>query len=230
MIHPETEGVVTDGTAAKSRRSFLKTAAIAAPATVLASTMASTAHAASKPTLPSFYEGSTARTFAEIRGDENAHVAYLQNALGSNAFPAPAFQNLTIPANNPFLFAATATVFENTGVGAYLTGGAFLTQPTLAKASGILAVEAYHSGYLNTLINQPIVLNGQPIALPFSLSGVLQNISPYVVDPNLGPALVGAIGTTPSPENDIAILRFALLLEYLEAAYYNLNVKTFFGV
>ena len=236
MTHPSAESPRTDGpaegTAPESRRSFIRAAAVAAPAAALvASGLAPSAQAAGTGSrYPSLFPGQNARNFAEIRDDENFHVAYLQNALGSNAFPQPQFKNLVIPANNPILFVAVSSIFENTGVGAYLAGGAFLTQPTLAKAAGILAVEAYHSGYLNTLIDQPIVLNRATIALPFSLTGVLQNISPYVVDTAFAQGLVSAIGFTPSDQNDIAILRFALLLEYLEAAYYNLNVRTFFGV
>ncbi|HEY2157503.1 MAG TPA: ferritin-like domain-containing protein [Isosphaeraceae bacterium] len=192
--------------------------------------MTQSAQAAGSSNYPSLFPGQNARTFAEIRADENAHVAYLQNALGSNAFPQPQFQNRTIPSNNPTLFVATAAIFENTGVGAYLAGWAFVTQPTLAKAAGVLADEASHSGYLNTLINLPIVLNGAPIAPPFSPTGVLQNIGALVVDMTFPQQLVAIISTTPSAQNDVAILPFALLLEYLEAAYYNTDVRTFFGV
>ena len=232
MRHPDAESTrPADGAPSRSRRSFLrKTALAAGPAALLASGIASPARAAGTSNYPSLFSGQNARNFAEIRADENAHVAYLQNALGSNAFMQPQFQNLAIAPNNVNLFVATSAIFENTGVGAYLAGGSLLTQPTLAQAASILAVEASHSGYLNTLINQPIVLNGETIALPFSLAAVVQNISPYLVDPTFATGLLNAIQGAPSAQNDIAILRFALLLEYLEAAYYNTNVNTFFGV
>ena len=106
-----------------------------------------TAQGAGTSGYPSLFPGQNARNFAEIRNDENAHVAFLQNALGSNAFTQPQFQNLVIPSNNVNLFVATSAIFENTGVGAYLAGGALLTQPTLVQAASILAVEANHAGY-----------------------------------------------------------------------------------
>ena len=235
MSHPVAESPRTDspseGAATESRRSFLRTATIAAPAAALVTAgVASTARAAGTSNYPSLFPGQNARNFAEIRADENFHVAYLQNALGSNAYPQPQFQGLAIAPNNPILFVATSSIFENTGVGAYLAAAPLLTTPTLAKASGILAVEAYHSGYLNTLINQPIVLNAENIALPFSLAAVVQSVSKYLVNPAIGTALLNAIQPTQSTQNDVAILRFALLLEYLEAAYYNTNVHVFFGV
>ena len=226
---PHTAGS-EEGSAETRRSSLPTTALVAGPAALLASNMASPARAAGTSRYPELFSGQNARNFAEIRNDENAHVAYLQNVLGANAFTQPQFQNLAIAPNNSILFVATSSIFENTGVGAYIAGGSLLTQPTLAKASQILAVEAYHSGYLNTLINQPIVLNAETIALPFSLTGVLQNISPYVVDTAFAQSLVNAIQGAPSAQNDIAILRFALLLEYLEQFYYNINVPVFFGV
>ncbi len=233
MARPGTDNSPKQEVGTESRRSFLRTATVAAPAAaaaLAAGGLIPSAQAAGPSNYPSLFPGQNARNFAEIRNDENAHVAYLRNALGSNAFAQPQFQNLAIPANNVNLFVATSAIFENTGVGAYLAGGAFLTQPTLVKAASILTVEANHSGYLNTLINFPIVLNAETLALPFSLMGVLVNIKPYVVDMTFADSLVAAIGTTPSAENDVAILRFALLLEYLEATFYNTNVQTFFGV
>ena len=234
MTHPAADGPradVAEGAAPESRRSFLhRSAMLAAPAAIVAGSAIPSAQAATS-TFPSLYAGQNARNFAEIRDDENAHVAILQNALGAFSYSMPAFKNLVIPANNVNLFVATSSIFENTGVAAYLAGTPLLTPAGLAKAAGILAVEAYHSGYLNTLINQPIVLNRATVAQPFPLSAVIQNITPYLTFPNVAPALAADINTTtPSPTNDIAIFRFALLLEYLEAAYYNLNVRTFFGI
>src|SRR5579875_398903 len=50
--------------------------------------------------------------------DENAHVAALQQALGSNAIAQPQFRFDHIPANQS-AFQQTAFVLENTGVHAY---------------------------------------------------------------------------------------------------------------
>jgi hypothetical protein len=236
MPHPDADSPRTDaaeGAAPESRRSFLqRSAMIAAPAAIAVAGVAPTARAAGTSTYPSLFPGQNGRNFSEIRDDENAHVAFLQNALGANAYSMPQFQSLVIPANNVNLFVGTSAAFENTGVGAYLAAAPLLTTTGLTQAAGILAVEAYHSGYLNTLINQPIVLNRATIAQPFPISAVIQNISPYLAFPQVATALASDINTsgTQSAQNDIAIFRFALLLEYLEASYYNLNVKTFFGV
>ena len=57
-------------------------------------------------------------TFLDIQRHENAHVAFLVNALGGAARPKPAFRNLLQP--NFRQFALVSQALENTGVGAYL--------------------------------------------------------------------------------------------------------------
>ncbi len=95
--------------------------------------------------------GGTATTLKglvdEIRDHENAHVMLLQGALGGNAQPTPAFQNLDAPTLQQFL--VMAQMFEDVGVSAYL-GQVPLIQDhvLLAEAAAIMAVEARHAGGL----------------------------------------------------------------------------------
>lgn len=221
--------------ATTSRRSFLGRglAAAAVPAGVVAAS--SLADAASRPgrkpgdSLPSYYTGSTARNFQQIQLDESTHVntvAYAIQTLGGTPRPVPTFTGLK--ASSPANFVAMSIAFENTGVHAYFGAAPYIFNPNVvAVALSIVLVEAYHSGFLNTLGNQPLVPTGS-FATPYTIPQVLAAAGPFITSLNDNGQFPLTFSTTPSPANDIAILNFALALELLEANFYYINVPTLF--
>ncbi len=163
-----------------------------------------------------------------VQRHENSHVTFLRTALGSSARPKPTFKNLQQPNFTAFL--NTSRALENTGVGAYLGAApAILSRSFLAAAGSIALIEARHAGYFNSLQSRPMTENlfGQELDFEraFTVSEVVTSASPFIASLNGGPALT--FSSTPSASNDIAILNFALALEYLEAEYYNINVPLY---
>ena len=228
-----------------SRRSFVRRsvmgAAAAAPALLLASTAqagsprkkartsihpsATTTTTTTSSALPELYTGQNKAFFGKIRDDENYHYTFLMQALGSAARPLPYFINLNQA--DVKSFATLAAAFENTGVSAYLGAAPYIQNPNyLIAAAQISQIEAYHSGYLNALTNATLTPNNEPFTNVLPLATIQAAVMPYIGSLNGGPA--PSFSTTPSATNDIAILNFALLLEFLEAAYYNANVPVFF--
>lgn len=165
------------------------------------------------------------RTFNAIRQHENDHVAFLVKALGSSARPKPTFKNIDLRSFEQFLKLTRA--FENTGVGAYLGAAPSINSKAILAAAGSIAtVEARHAGYVNVTLSNPIVPGNHSFDEPLPPAEVQQAVAPFVGSLNGGPPLT--YSSTPSDENDLRILNFALALEYLEAEFYNLNVPKFF--
>ena len=209
-------GLVTEPS---SRRGFLRATALTAGAAGLTLLLPSKASAKAKEV-----KTRATRIFKSIQKHENAHVDFLVSALGSAARPEPTFQNLESP-DFPSFFRA-ALDFENTGCGAYLGAAPVIfDRGILASAGSIALVEARHAGALQDYAMGTVTEANEDFEVPLSKEQVVGLVSPYIVSLNGGPP--ADFSLTPSAENDIAILNFALLLEYLERNFYNINIPTF---
>jgi hypothetical protein len=222
-----------DLSARPDRRAFARLAAAAGAAAAVAGPVAGQSPAAAPPAAgpppPDLYPGFNAKQFRAIMDHENAHVEFIVRTLGTQARPKPNFKNLQQTSLRSFLL--LSRVFENTGVGAYVGAAPVIfRRQTLGDAVTIAQIEARHAGYLNVLFNQILTTNVfeqvQTQERPLTPAEVNQLVAPYIQDLNGGPP--ATYGSTPSRANDVAILNFALVAEYLEAEFYNLNVPRFF--
>jgi hypothetical protein len=228
-----------------ARRSFLRTAAkgaaLAVPGLIMASSRAYAGSKSKNPapkgttkaSLPELFTGQNTRIFQEILADEAAHVEILQTLLidKDNTLPArpmPRLRNLAQPTVLAFVNAAAA--FENTGAGTY--SGALIaiqqTQEYFPVAAGLATVEARHAGFINALLNQPLVPDFFPVDTPIPQSVALSHIDPFILNLN-GGSVPSFDPNTASNTNNFAIEDFLLLLEFVETAFYQVNVAKFFG-
>jgi Ferritin-like domain len=170
----------------------------------------------------------------EIATDEINHVNFLRTALGdilkapvadrpvidlaggfsgaaNAAFPTLAPLNPVFdPFDNELFFLHGAFIFEDVGVTAYSGAAPFVTdKPTvLANAAGILAVEAYHSGEIRTLL---YAQKDVPTPYGVPVSAVVEGISALRAaagnGKDQGIVLDGKANIVPTDENGIAFAR-----------------------
>jgi Ferritin-like domain len=88
-----------------------------------------------------------------VRRHEQAHVAFLERALGSKARAKPtfAFGDTT---SDPDKFASTAATLEDSVVAAYNGQATNLTKKTLVAAAKIVSVEARHAGWIRAIVGE----------------------------------------------------------------------------
>lgn len=172
------------------------------------------------------------RAYAEeIADDEKAHVKVIRSVLKSAAVTQPqldlgpafdaagqAASKGAIKGFNPYanelFFLHGAFIFEDVGVTAYKGAARFIDDQNaggnLENAAGILAVEAYHSGAIRTLLYQR--RNEQPAGLP-KVQDIVQAISDLrdSVDGNddrdQGIVMNGKANIVPTDANGIAFSR-----------------------
>jgi hypothetical protein len=219
---------------ARSRRTFLARAlgasALAVPALSLVS--ASRASAGSKNNKKA--SGLSAELLQEIMNDEAAHVKVLQNLLDDpdNPLPVPIRKSPNLDKDaltqaNFQDFLETASAFENTGSGLY--HGALLnitqTQEYFPVAAGLASVESRHASWLNSLLGNSLVPDFAPVEAPIDQTTVLSRVAPFVTDARS--TFPSFDTTTVSDANNFSVLDFVLFLEYIEAAFYAINVPRF---
>jgi hypothetical protein len=158
----------------------------------------------------------------EIAYEERAHVRFLRTALGTAAVPMPNidlsfFGPLAVAAGitkvatgagsfNPFDsfddFLVGGFIFEDVGVTAYsgaagLISAAGVAAGYLTAASGILAVEAYHAGYIRTSITGRAIAAGSATAYPqITAANLVEDLrATLTVGDSAAPSTTGSVET-----------------------------------
>ena len=101
----------------------------------------------------SFVKGAGEQAFLkQTTADENAHVAFLKKALGSQAVAAPKV-DFGATTSSERAFIETAVALENTGVGAYSGQALNISSPAyVAAALSIWSIEARHASVAGLLL------------------------------------------------------------------------------
>jgi rubrerythrin len=120
-----------------------------------------------------------ARQFAQVVGaEEQAHVKYLSDALGSSAGASPHF-SFGDSATDPSKFIATAISLEETGLGVYNGQAVNLTPKTLAAAARVVSVEARHAAWARAIAGE--VPAPAAVDVPITVAQAKQTFAPFIV-------------------------------------------------
>jgi hypothetical protein len=120
-----------------------------------------------------------ARQFAQVVGaEEQAHVKYFTDALGSNVPKSPRF-HFGDAATDRAKFLATAVSLEEAGLLVYNGQAVNLTPKTLAAAARVVSVEARHAAWARALAGQ----DPAPAAVdaPITITAAKNTFQPYIV-------------------------------------------------
>ena len=157
----------------------------------------------------------------EIAFEEQAHVRFLRTALGSAAVPMPDidlsfFGPLAVAAAistnatgsgsfNPFDnfddFLVGGFIFEDVGVTAYsgaapLISAAGVSAGYLTAAAGILAVEAYHAGYIRTSLTGRAIAAGSAAYPYLGAANLVEDLrAKLTVGASAAPSTAGSVET-----------------------------------
>lgn len=198
-----------------------------------------------------FADATVAAYAREIAADENQHVLFLRSQLASSAVAQPAINidggatgAFTAAARSAGVVSATGTfdpyasdenwllggmLLSDVGVTAYKGSASLISNKIILEAAaGILAVEAYHSGLLRTLLYR------KGLAMPVlrTNAGLISNArdtldNPIDDDRGIGPVTINggqASNIVPSDSNGIVFGRSAG--DVLNIAFLNAGAVT----
>jgi len=158
----------------------------------------------------------------EIAYEEQEHVRFLRSALGTAAVPMPDidlsfFGPLAVAATittaatgagsfNPFssfdYFLVGGFIFEDVGVTAYsgaapLISAAGVAAGYLTAAAGILAVEAYHAGYIRTSLTGRAIAAGSEAAYSYlGAANLVEDLrATLTIGDSAAPSTAGSVET-----------------------------------
>jgi len=136
-----------------------------------------------KAGLPSWARG----RFEQIASHEAAHVAFLSNALGSNA-TQPCTYDFSY--TDPKSFAALSMVLEGVGVSAYAGAAQFITNKDyLTAAAVVLSTEARHASWVAGAVDKVESWSG-PFDVPLGLNEVYTLAAAFITScPSSNPTL-----------------------------------------